>query len=71
MPQKLDETILKDRIITKNKQTKKNVRCILCMYISSNIKSIFFGQAHIPCVCLSENLHNQVSLAQTFAQRPI
>lgn len=71
MPQRLAETFLEDRITAKKKQTKKNLRCTLCVYISSNIKSIFFGQAHIPCVCLSENLHNQVSLAQMFVQRPI
>ena len=64
MPQKLAETLLQDRITAK----KKNLRCVFSMYISANIKSIFFGQAHIPCVCFPENLHNQVLLAQMFAE---
>lgn len=67
MPHRLAETLRIERITAK----KRNLRCVLCMYISSNIKSIFFGQVHIPCVCFSENLHNQVLLAQMFVQRPI
>lgn len=63
MPQTLAETVLQDRITAK----KKNLRCVFSMYISLNIKSIFFGQAHIAFVCFPVNLHNQVLLDQLFA----